>query len=420
MRILIILFYLLLMSGAIHALADDSVGSTPQNTTTFTLDGIVAIALRQNPVIAEGQSIVEQKEGKVLQAKAYPNPTISFQGGRGSIRDPSMSTSITERYITLSQPLEWPGTRNAQKQATKAGVKSAEAELAETKLNVIAQIKNGFYNLLLRKQEVSLARENIETVKQLTQAIKARVKAGEAPPFEAVKIEVEALKVQKELIRTVGTVRSAKATLNSLTAGELSNEFSIQGTFQTTFDDLDSTTLSNQAFLTHPALLKGQQRLEEAREQHRRERHARIPNITINGSYQRDIGRESFLGGISVPIPLWDQRQGEIAQAQGRMRQEEARLRETRTQIQRGIAHHVQNSKVAAAQISTYENGLLKQAREALRIAQVSFKFGETSLLDVLDTQRILRETQLEYARAKYDLSIALTELERLTGKASQ
>ena len=417
---LISVLYLLVLSGTTNAFAETPVDSPNHFTPLFTLDEILSIGLQHNPILAEGHSLIEQREGKAVQAATYPNPTISLQGGRGSVRDPSMGTSITERYITLRQPLEWPGTRSARQQGAYAGLKSAEAELAETRLNVTAQIKHGFFSLLLKQQEVLLAKQNIKTVKQLHKAIKARVKAGEAPPFEAVKIQVEALKVQKELLRTQGAVRSAKATLNSFTAGELSDDFSIHGDFQDSMEEFDSSTLSEQAVLTHPALVKGQKRLEQAQERHRRERQARIPNITLEGSYQRDIGREAFVGGISIPLPLWNQRQGEIAEAKGLIRQEEASLLGARTRLQQGITHNLQNAKVAAAQISTYEQGLLKQAREALRIAQVSFKFGEANLLDVLDAQRILRETQLEYTRAKYELSIALTELERLTGKTPE
>jgi cobalt-zinc-cadmium efflux system outer membrane protein len=81
------------------------------------------------------------------------------------------------------------------------------------------------------------------------------------------------------------------------------------------------------------------------------------------------------------------------------------------------ITEHIQNSKTAATQIHTFEQGLLKQAKEAVRIAQTSFKFGEASVLEVLDAQRILWHTLQGYAQARYELSVALTELERLVGK---
>ena len=242
------------------------------------------------------------------------------------------------------------------------------------------------------------------------------MQAGEAPPFEAVKVKVEGLKLQKELARTKGTIRSAKATLNGLTANALGEDFTIRGNFQTMSEDLDIPTLSQKALSNHPSMIKARKLIEEAQKQHHRERQARIPTITLNGSYQRDVGREAFVGGLTVPLPLWNLRQGEIAKARGMLRQREAILLGTKNRLHKSITQQVQHSRVAAAQIATYEEGLLKQAQEALRIAQVSFRVGEASLLEVLDAQRVFRETQLEYARAKHDLSIALTELEQLTG----
>jgi len=56
---------------------------------------------------------------------------------------------------------------------------------------------------------------------------------------------------------------------------------------------------------------------------------------------------------------------------------------------------------------------LLKQAKEAVRIARTSFKFGEACLL----AQRLLWQTFQAYAQARIELSVALTELERLVGK---
>jgi outer membrane protein TolC len=76
----------------------------------------------------------------------------------------------------------------------------------------------------------------------------------------------------------------------------------------------------------------------------------------------------------------------------------------------------VQNKKIVLVQFNTFEECLLKQAKEAVRIARTSFKFGEASLLDVLDTQGVLWQTFQGYAQVRFDLGIALTELERLVG----
>ena len=123
------------------------------------------------------------------------------------------------------------------------------------------------------------------------------------------------------------------------------------------------------------------------------------------------------MGGLTIPLPFWDQRQGQIAKAMGQQQQAEAKLQWAKQDIVKGITQQVQFSQTAATQIATFEQGLLKQAKEAVRIAQVSFQFGEANLLEVLDAQRVLWQTFLGYAEAQYELSLALTELERLVGE---
>ena len=248
-------------------------------------------------------------------------------------------------------------------------------------------------------------------------AVVRRIEAGEAPPFEGVKIQVELLKVKKERTRIQSMVQSFQAELNNLTAGALGAQFRIQGAFPSSSNALPPPPIGENLLTHHPVIMKWQKMVEEAQQAHRREQQARMPNITLSGGYQRDVGREAYIGAISIPLPLWDQRQGNIAEAQGLLRQREATLIRIKHQLLKDVIQQTQIAKAAAAQIDTYEQGLLKQAQEALRIAQVSFKFGESSLMDVLDAQRVLRQTRLDYAQAQYDLAIALTELERLTGE---
>jgi outer membrane protein, heavy metal efflux system len=404
------------LNGLVAFAAD--VAPSQATTPSYSLPEILAMALENNPLVLEREGFIEQKEGTKLSAFAFPNPTLSFQSGRGIVRDPT-GPSLTERLVTLSQPLEWPGTRDARQQAAQAGVDGALASREEAKLNLIAATKQAFYDLLLAERQTEMAIHNVRTMEEVREAVIRRVDAGEAPPFEAVKVKVEEMKVQKEVARAKGVVQSFQASLNSLTAGALGSEFSIQGDFAARPEALHLATVPEQTLTHHPVIMKWKKLVEEAQQAHRQEQQARIPNVTVSGSYQRDAGREGYVGAISIPFPVWDQRQGDIAQAKGTLRQREAMLLRAKHELLKGIAQQIQLSQAAAAQIATYEQGLLKQAQEALRIAKVSFKFGEAGLLDVLDAQRVLRQTQLDFAQAKYDLSVSLTELERVTGGIS-
>jgi cobalt-zinc-cadmium efflux system outer membrane protein len=141
-----------------------------------------------------------------------------------------------------------------------------------------------------------------------------------------------------------------------------------------------------------------------------------VPNVTLFGAYAREVGREAVFGGVSVPTPLWYLQQGHIATALGAQRQEEAELFRSKNDLARAMNQHAREAETAQEQILVYEEGLLKQAQEALRIAQLSFRQGASSLLDVLDAQRVQRQITVDYNQARFELSLALTRYERAVG----
>ncbi len=383
---------------------------------SYSLQDIIDLTLTHNPTIEMGKGLIAQKAGEEQSAIAYPNPTLSLEGGRGQILDPTGRT-IFERYISLSQPLEWPRMRDARQQAAEAGVRSAQANFEVMQVNVQAKVKQSFYKLILAETLADLAARLQKTFIDFEGAVKRRVESGEAPPFEHVKVKVELLQAQKLVSQSTGEVRIWKVALDQLTAGHLGETFTIQGDFRSSKVQLDESIFIKEALDHHPEVRKFQQLIDVADAHYDQVREARVPNVTISGSYQRDAGREGFVGGLSFPLPLWNLKEGDIAEALSLRRQTEAQLQTVKAMVKRGISEQVQTANTASIQINTFEQGLLTQAKEAVRIARTSFKFGEASLLDVLDAQRTLWQAFQGYAHARFDLAIALTELERLVGK---
>jgi len=120
-----------------------------------------------------------------------------------------------------------------------------------------------------------------------------------------------------------------------------------------------------------------------------------------------------FFGGLSLPAPVWYLRQGEIATALGARRRGEAELLRAQNELLKAVNQHFQDAQATAKLIEVFEQGLLKQAQEALRIAEISFEQGASPLLEVLDAQRVQRQIMVEYLQARYDLSVSMARLER-------
>ncbi len=383
---------------------------------SYSLTDILALAVEHSPTLAGAEGMVKQSQGQQIAAGAYPNPSVSGSAGRGSIRDPSTGVSVTERTVTVEQPLEWSGKRQARQDAANAGVAGASAAKEETRLALLADVKIAFYSLLFAQRDAELAAQNVTSVEEVLRTVKARVAAGEATSFDAMKAGVEVQKAQKEVARAQNALLVAKTRLNTLTAGSLGKQFSIQGDFQSPKQELDLDRLTAQAFDQHPSMRRLSKLAEQAEHTVRLERESRVPNISVQGSYHREAGDESLTAGLSVPLPLWYRRQGEIETALGTKHRAEAERLRAKNELEQAVTQHAQEVRTAQDQLQVFETGLLKQAEQTLAVARTSFRQGAASLLDVLDAQRVYRQTLLEYAQVRADLSIALVRLERSLG----
>ena len=387
----------------------------------YSLDMIVDLALAKNPLVSSAEGNIEQQKGQQTAAGAYPNPVVTGFGGQGMLRDTSQAgsgttQSLSEYNVSVGQRVEWPALRAARQQVADLGFATANVGLLETRLNLSSQVKAAFYDLLLAQKGADLARQNLDTVEGVARIVKARVKSGEAPQFESIKAEVEVLKARQQLARADNVVRISRVVVDTLTGGSLGATYAVQGEFRMIPRGLSIEGLMARMMEQHPSIQRLLRSVEQSEWKIEFERQARVPTVTVSGSYWRELGREAFQGGLSVPMPLWYRRQGEIAASLGAKRREEAELLRTRNELGRAVYQHFQDVRTTAELIEVFDKGLLKQAQEALRLAQFSFQQGASSLLEVLDAQRVQRQILLDYAEARHALSVSLARLEQAVG----
>ena len=400
--------------------------SAQSDERPYSLDMIVDLALARNPLVSLAEGNIEQQKGQQTTAGAYPNPTVTGYGGHGNLQDTGRAgigpfldrQSLTEYNFQVGQPLEWPAMRAARQRVADLGLATANVGMLETRLNLAAQVKVAFYDLLLAQQDADLARQNLDTVEGVARIVKARVKSGEAPQFEAIKAEVEVLKARQLLVRADNLVRISRVAVDTLTGGALGPSYLVYGEFRILPRSLQIEGLMARMMEQHPTIQRLLKSVERSDWRIEFERQARVPTVTVNGTYWREIGREAVQGGLSIPVPLWYRRQGEIASSLGGKRHDEAELLRTRNELGRSVYQHYQDVRTTAELIEVFDKGLLKQAQEALRLAQFSFQQGASSLLEVLDAQRVQRQILLDYAQARHDLSVSLARLEQAVGGA--
>jgi len=393
-------------------------GAIAEEKKVFALDELLSMALVSNPSAAVFNANLAASRGEAISASAYPNPEIDLEGGRGKSLETGESKG--EYSVGIGQSIEWPSKRKFRKQAAKASVEASEKELDDFRLQLRAEVKEAFFRLLRDKKILETAGENSKTAGELLKTVELKVRAGEAPEFELIKTRVEALRADKELRRAGNTIAASKAILNGLLGNTLKNDFDVEGVFKSPERKYELEALLSNAMEKHPLVLKAEKDAEAKGYSLARERASVFPDVTVKGFFNKEFDKDSYGVGLSVPIPFWYQRKGEIATASAEKTRAEAEVYRAKVELAKSITEEYQNYAIALDQIEVFEKGLLKEAGEVLRIAEFSYRHGESGLLDYLDAQRVYRSTFTEYYQSLFELESSLAALERVAGGLPQ
>lgn len=139
-----------------------------------------------------------------------------------------------------------------------------------------------------------------------------------------------------------------------------------------------------------------------------------MPELSFKLGRDQDPEYEANRIGVAVSIPLFDRRQGQIAQASAIGERNRMALEGRMFELQQQLDAAYRQYDLSRTQVSALESGIVRQAEAALKVAEAAYKFGERGILEVLDAQRTFRAVRNELISARYELINAVAEIERL------
>lgn len=378
----------------------------------YTLPEILTLALARNPGVAVAAAQREAAEAGRITARAYPNPSVELGGGSSRGRQPGVINGNAWAF-GFSQPLEYPGLREARSQTADAGVASATAGFDAFRVNLSAAVRGAFYEVLRRQAEWALAGEDTELLRSVRNRVDVRVQTGEAPRFDLIRADAELLGAIKTQESAALRVQQAKAALARL-AGALPREYEVRGELTPERPLPPLAAMQDQLLATSPEFARVQAELKQAEAKLALERELRLPPVTLVAGGDQDPDRRNLMLGLSVPLPLWNRREGPIAEAVAALAVARARADDLRLALTQELEIAYQRYLINQRQVMAFESGLLKQAEAALKVAEAAYRFGERGILDYLDAQRTYRAVRADYLNARYELQYARIDIDRL------
>ena len=385
---------------------------TPQ---TLTLAQAVSEAQRNSPQLRGAAAGVERATAALTTARGYTNPSVEVYSGRQYSRPiPTPGVPGLLQHYAAYQTIEIPSERAARREVARFAADSSRSGQQAVLISVIADVKKAFYTVLRRREEVGHTQETLQLVDDLRRRVAVEVNVGEKGRLELTRAEAEVARArfavrsaQLELANSIAILRvavaaPADASLNPV--GDLEQRIRLE----------PLPTLRERVYATHPALAQTRANVSTAEAQLKDERALRIPRPIAFAEFENQPDLRYWRTGVTVPLPLWDRRRGQIAQSKAEISQSTAILNQRRLELTSALERAYEQYQLADQQIESLQSGELRAAEKAVEGAQAAYRFGERGIVEVLDAQRVLQAVRGDLVDAQYARQSALVDLEEL------
>lgn len=404
----------------------------------LALDAAQVLAIGNNKQI---QAILQEKDvakGRVTEAWSGALPTATLGGTyRRLDKVSSLSAgpvSVTmgdkDNYaldLTLRQPIFRGGAVAAGIRAAAAYTLLADEQVRGTVQTVLFQTRKAYYEVLLARELVKVSEDDLERVKRHLADVEKKRDQGAATEYDVLRARVEVSNVEAELIGRQNALNLARTSLLRVLGVSQESEAVLT-------DKLDHQPITPELSEAVAKAFRGRSELLQAELGVRLQREAvaaaragwwPMADLFVTEEYAKpdphsitriDWGR-AWTAGLSVTWPLFDgfKTLGRLRQEKAKLRKQEIGLLDAEEQVLLEVKQALLSLDDAEKLVKS-QSANLERAREGLRLAEVSYREGVTTAVEVLDARQALSRTQALYYTALHAHMTARLMLERATG----
>ncbi len=418
----------------------------------YTLDKCLSIAQEKNIGIAQKTVELKKFEAKVGQAYSNLFPSVSLTSGLAYVIEPESMT------VTIADPenppfgrtmfVEYPdfGFMNQidlQQILFSAqafiGVKLAKIQrdveqmnLEKERRDIKASVEQTFYGILMTQKAVDITRESHKQDEEHLKISREKFAKGMASEFEVLRAEVKATNTLSDLESALLANKLARGGMFLL----LNLPFDENATFKGEFPEPGnfSPTLDSSLAFAHENRLELKildRTIDVFSNLVGLYRSQLLPNIAAQGKFAFTTGSDEvgdffkfddygkdWTVGVGLQWTLFDglNRLQKISEAKSDLQN----MKLTAEQARAGIDLEIRQNHWQLTQYKTdFESARASQqeAQKLMDIANIQFKEGLITFVELSDAQLAFDATQLKYFKALYNYNIALSNFKKIVGK---
>jgi len=401
----------------------------PQEQTEISLKDAILIAFKNNKDLQREEKGMQVAKANILDARSRFLPHVDLDYSY-THNDKVLAENIFSGYsndnqagLSLNQSIYKGGANIANFRQAMLGLKVEEETIRAKKLDIEFEAKRLYYGLLYAYETERIARELVTQAEAHYLDVESKYRHGTSSRIDLLQSKVQVSLLKPQLVKARNDIESIKAELNNLLGRKVDIPIKAKEKLEYTPIEIKEKEFLSTAYLNKPELILKTLGVDLNRWSVEMAKAGYRPDINLQAEYgyrSNDLGsivkdkQRNWNIGLGVTMPIFEGFSTKAKVDASRAQYAQAVL--DRENLSDQIAVDIRNACLNLKQAETIiisQKDNVEEAREALRISEVSYDNGVAVNLDVLDAQVSLAQIQNNLAGGIYDYLMAMASLDR-------
>lgn len=377
-------------------------------TEPLTLDAAFARALNANPTIAAARYRHAIDVANVAVAGERPNPDVHAE----------IEKETPKQDFGVALPIELGNKRGRRVAVAQATLLVGEAELARTIVDIRTQVRRAYFTRVVGDARLVLLEDLRLLASRARDAAQARFDVGSAPELELRQAQLALAQAENEATAAQATALAAKIALNALLGLPPDAPVTLASGLDYAAVLAPSVALAR-AQQANADLAVLDRQIAEQQAKIALARTLRTPDITPDVTFTRDSPPEFMYGwrvAAAATIPIFTTHRAQLQVEQATLAQFNAQRTALLARITGEVTAATTIADAQRVAYLRYRDEILPLAVDVERMAEDSYRLGQTGITALLLALQASRDMRLRSLQTAQDFQNALSELERVIG----
>ena len=432
----------LLFTCSLVARAAEPQPKPGRRTLPLSLEQAVALALQNNYDLQIARRTLSNSASayRAAQAGYYPSLKGGLASSHGLANSPSqfVATNVINTYVagfnvSVTMPLDLSGAIGRTVQQALIALITQKATYIISSQNLVTSVHGQYYAVLKAKETININQGQVEQAQEQLRIAGARLKAGRVPEVDVLSARVQMDNAQQTLKIAEGDYDIALSLLrNTLVVDQ---QVEVMPTGRLTFkpETFNYEPSLKEALENRLEIKSAKLSLESTRIALKSTNDPYLPTLSasagwgynISGknpidSWQNRPKEPSYSAGAIINVPIFIFDGGVIkeskVQALNNIEQAQTVLAQTKSNIELEVKNNLTILENSQERVKMGESSV-GMARESLRIAELRYRMGLNTYLEVTDTRSTLKTAQLNHLDALITYNLGKITFYRTLGR---